>query len=61
MIHWYDFKIQKDNQTLYRFFCPYLKMVDLYNIIPIEAVEKLVHIIPSFANENSFYVNRFIN
>ncbi|CAI2166983.1 16602_t:CDS:2 [Funneliformis geosporum] len=60
MIHWYDFKIQKDNQ-IYRFFCPYLKMVDLYNIIPIEAVENLVHIIPSFANENSFYVNKFIN
>ncbi|CAI2180018.1 14805_t:CDS:2 [Funneliformis geosporum] len=54
IIYWYNFKIQKDNQ-IYRFF---VKIVDLYNIIPIEAVEKLV--IPKMSAKQALAIHSSI-
>jgi hypothetical protein len=41
-------------------FCPYIKLTNLYNLIPIESINETVHIVPQFEKANSYYVNTFI-
>ena len=40
--------------------CPYIKLLNEYDIIPIESIADLVHIIPRFGHDNSFFVNLFL-
>ena len=35
-------------------------MTDLYNLIPIESINKTIHIIPQFEKTNSYYINTFV-
>ena len=57
LIQWYDFKSQK-NPYLYG--CPLLKFTEIYNLVDIEAIQDIVHIIPRFGSNNEYFVNRFI-
>ena len=57
LVQWYDFKSQK---TLFVYKCPLLKLVDIYNIIEIEAIEDIVHIVLRFDKTNEFFVNKYI-
>ncbi|RHZ80517.1 hypothetical protein Glove_134g23 [Diversispora epigaea] len=58
LVQWYDFKFQK-NSYLYN--CPLLKLVELYNLIPIETIDNIVHIIPRFDKDNEYFVNKYIS
>ena len=58
LVQWYDFKLQR-NSYLYN--CPLLKLVELYNLIPIETIDNIVHIIPRFGKNNKFFVNKYIS
>jgi len=59
LIRWYDFKYM-DQSKHFRLKCPYIKMTNLYNLIPIESINGTVHIILQFEKTNSYYVNTFI-
>ncbi|KAF0490591.1 zn-finger domain-containing protein [Gigaspora margarita] len=54
LIQWYDFKSTK-NQYYYE--CPRLKLMELYNIVNIEAIKNNIHIIPCFDKTNNFLNN----
>jgi len=58
LVQWYDFKFEK-NSYLYN--CPLLKLVELYNLIPIETIDNIVHIIPRFDKDNEYFVNKYIS
>ncbi|RHZ57009.1 hypothetical protein Glove_395g100 [Diversispora epigaea] len=63
LVQWYDFKFEK-NSYLYN--CPLLKLVELYNLIPIETIDNIVHIIPQFTQallqkQDSSLVNKIDN
>ncbi|RHZ50269.1 hypothetical protein Glove_502g47 [Diversispora epigaea] len=58
LVQWYNFKFQK-NSYLYN--CPLLKLVELYNLIPIETIDNIVHIIPRFDKDNEYFVNKYIS
>ena len=60
LIQWYDFKYVNDQSKHFRLDCPYMKMTDLYNLIPIESINETVHIIPQFEKTNSYYINTFV-
>ena len=60
LIQWYDFKYVNDQSKHFRLDCPYMKMTDLYNLIPIESINETVHIVPQFDKINSYYVNTFV-
>ena len=60
LIQWYDFKYVNDQSKHFRLDCPYMKMTDLYNLIPIESIKEIVHIIPQFEKTNSYYINTFV-
>ena len=49
-----------DQSKHFRLKCPYIKMTNLYNLIPIESINGTVHIISQFEKTNSYYVNTFI-
>lgn len=57
LIQWYDFKLQN---TPYKYGCPYIKLVEIYNIIEVDAIQDVVHIIPRFNKDNEYFVNNFI-
>ncbi|RHZ82081.1 hypothetical protein Glove_114g4 [Diversispora epigaea] len=58
LVQWYDFKFEK-NSYLYNY--PLLKLVELYNLIPIETIDNIVHIIPRFDEDNEYFVNKYIS
>ncbi|UZO03189.1 uncharacterized protein OCT59_023598 [Rhizophagus irregularis] len=45
----------------FRLDCPYMKMTNLYNLIPIESINEIVHVIPQFEKVDSYYINTFVN
>jgi hypothetical protein len=57
LVQWYDFKLEK---TPYKYGCAYMKLVEIYNIIEIEAIYDIVHIIPRFDKKNEYLINKFI-
>jgi hypothetical protein len=56
LIQWYDFT--KKNQYIYG--CPRLELINSFNLINIEAIRDIVHIIPRFNLNNEYLVNKFI-
>jgi len=57
LIQWYDFKSQAQP---YLYGCSRLKLTKIYNIIDIEAIQDIEHIIPRFNSNNEYFVNKFI-
>ena len=57
LIQWYDFKLEK---TLYKYRYAYIKLTDIYNIVEIEAIYDIVHVIPRFGKKNEYLINKFI-
>jgi hypothetical protein len=57
LIRWYDFKLEK---TPYKYGCAYMKLTDIYNIVEIEAIYDIVHVIPRFGKKNEYLINKFI-
>ena len=57
LIQWYDF-ISEVNPYLYG--CSHLKLTNIYNIVDIEAIKDIAHIILRFGKKNEYFVNKFI-
>lgn len=57
LIQWYDFKSQR---YPYLYGCPHLKLVEMYNFVPIESIEGVVHIVSRFDKGNEYFVNKYI-
>jgi hypothetical protein len=57
LVQWYDYKSKKNPD---KYGCPLLKLVNIYNLIEIEAIEDIIHIIPRFNKNNEFFVNKYL-
>ncbi|RHZ77437.1 hypothetical protein Glove_178g27 [Diversispora epigaea] len=57
LVQWYDFK-SSVNPYLYE--CPLLEKTNIFNLIEIEAINDIIHIIPRFNIDNEFLVNKFL-
>ncbi|RGB38455.1 hypothetical protein C1646_755712 [Rhizophagus diaphanus] len=55
-VNWYDFKYNQQNLK-YKFNYPYLKRTDDFALIPIEAIDGIVHIVKRYCKENAYFVN----
>jgi len=40
--------------------CPYLKLLDSYDLVPLDSINRIVHIIPDFNNNKCFFVSNYI-
>jgi hypothetical protein len=57
LVQWYNFK-SSENPFLYE--CPLLEKTNLFNLIEIEAIDDIIHIIPRFKKNDEFLVNKFL-
>ncbi|RHZ87944.1 hypothetical protein Glove_28g36 [Diversispora epigaea] len=57
LVQWYNFT-SSVNPYLYE--CPLLEKTNIFNLIEIEAINDIIHIIPRFIDNNEFLVNKFL-
>lgn len=55
-IRWYEY----NDDLKSKFGCPYLKLLDQFDIIFIESINSAVHIIRDFTCDNAYFVNKYI-
>ena len=60
LIRWYDFRYKNDPRRLYKYDCPLLQFTNLYNVVPVESIIELVHIIQRFERQNEYFVNVYM-
>jgi hypothetical protein len=60
LIQWYDFKIQTTIEKLYKFGCPWLRRLDIFDFVLTDSISNLVHIVQRFDKENEYFVNIFM-
>jgi len=59
MVKWYDY-CKQDDENLEIYGCPWLMMLESYDIVPLDSIVYGVHIIPRFHKKNQFLMNRNI-
>ena len=57
LVQWYDFRYA---QQLYKYDCPLLQITNTYNVVPIESIIELVHIIQRAERPNEYFVNIYM-
>ena len=70
MVQWYDCaevtpkkKVSTADRKIdkrHKLGCPYMKLLESFDIIPLESVLRTVHIVPDFNKDNRYFVNSFI-
>ena len=45
LVQWYDFWYKNDKWQLYKYDCPLLQLLDMYNFVSIESIIELVQVI----------------
>ncbi|GBC52348.2 hypothetical protein GLOIN_2v1486846 [Rhizophagus irregularis DAOM 181602=DAOM 197198] len=58
LIQWYDYFENIPENS--KFGCPYLKLENHYDLIPISSISNVVHIIPDFNVDNGYFINKYI-
>ncbi|CAB4386084.1 hypothetical protein RhiirA5_409344 [Rhizophagus irregularis] len=58
LIQWYDYFENIPENS--KFGCPYLKLENHYDLIPISFISNVVHIIPDFNVDNDYFINKYI-
>ncbi|CAG8739309.1 1723_t:CDS:2, partial [Cetraspora pellucida] len=46
LICWYDFKYPSAPSKFYKYECPHLQLTKIYNMIPVQSINHIVHIVP---------------
>ena len=67
MVQWYDYvddtpkrKIDKKLDKRYKLECPYMELLNSFDIIPLESILRTVHVVPDFNKNNRYFINNFI-
>ena len=56
LVQWYDFRYNDENKHG----CPLVKLVNVYDFIPVESIIELVHVVSRYDKKNEYYINYFI-
>ena len=59
LVQWYDFHYNDENRR-FKHGCPLVKLVNIYDFIPVESIIELVHVVPRYDKNNEYYINYFI-
>ena len=59
LIQWYDFRYNDENRR-FKHGCPLVKLVNIYDFIPVESIIELVHVVSCYDKNNEYYINYFI-
>lgn len=60
LVRWYDFRYKNDQRRLYKYDCPLLQITNMYNVVPVESLIELVHIIQRAEQQNEYFVNVYM-
>jgi len=70
MVQWYDYadiaakkKVLTSSTKMdkrHKLGCPYMKLLNSCDIIPLESVSRAVHIVPDFNKEDRYFVNDYV-
>ena len=59
LVQWYDFKYNNPYK-LFKYDCPYMKIIQIFTIIIVDSIVEPVHIISRFSKSNEYFVNVFM-
>ncbi len=60
LVQWYDFRYKNDKRRLYKYDCPLLQLLDMYNFVPVESIVELVQVIQRAEQQNEYFVNIYM-
>ena len=60
LIQWYDFHYKNDKRRLYKYDCPLLQLLNMYNFVPVESIIELVQVIQHAGRQNEYFVNIYM-
>jgi hypothetical protein len=60
LIQWYDFCYKNDTRRLYKYDCPLLQLLNIFNFVPAESIIELVHVIQRAERPNEYFVNKYM-
>ena len=60
LVQWYDFYYKNDKQRIYKYDCPLLQNISMYNIIPIELIIELIQVVERAEKQNEYFVNMYM-
>ena len=60
LVQWYDFWYKNDKRQLYKYDCPLLQLLDMYNFVPVESIVELVQVIQRAEQQNEYFVNIYM-
>ena len=60
LVQWYDFQYKNDKRWLYKYDCPLLQLLDMYNFVPVESIVELVQVIQRAEQQNEYFVNIYM-
>ena len=52
--------IYKNENRFFKYGYPLVKLVNIYDLIPVELIIELVHVVPRYDKKNEYYINYFI-
>ena len=60
LVRWYNFRYKNDQRRLYKYGCPLLQFTNMYNVVPVDSIIELVHIIQRAERQNEYFVNAYM-
>lgn len=60
LVRWYDFRYKNNPARLYKYDCPLLQITNTYNVVPVESIIELVHIVQRAERQNEYFVNVYM-
>ena len=60
LVQWYDFWYKNNKWRLYKYNCPLLQLLDMYNFVPVESIIELVQVIQRAEQQNEYFVNIYM-
>ena len=60
LVRWYDFRYKNDSRRLHKYDCPLLQITNTYNVVPVESIIELVHVIQRPEQSNEYFVNIYM-
>ncbi len=60
LVRWYDFCYKNNPARLYKYDCPLLQITNTYNVVPVESIIELVHIVQRAERQNEYFVNVYM-
>ena len=60
LVQWYDFWYKNDKWRLYKYDCPLLQLLNMYNFVSVESSIELVQVIQRAEQQNEYFVNIYM-